>query len=255
LRDPVAGVPVLTRDLEETTQLPIGNWMSLHVVIVEDHQALRQGLELLLASRGCTVVGSVGTAPEGLEVICATRPQVAVVDIRLGEPDGIWLTREVLVRHPAQAILLYTGTRDEQLLYAGLDSGARGIALKDGTPDELMEALSLVSDGGSYLDPRVPAALRGRRDGHTRAGLSRRERQIMDLLARGLTGEQVAERLVLSSETIKTHVRNAMQKLDATTRVHAIAIALREGYIDPPGRAPGALEAPAVASRFPARSL
>jgi DNA-binding NarL/FixJ family response regulator len=250
LRDPVAEVLVLTAGLNEPVHLPIGNWMPLRVVIVEDHQALRQGLELLLASRGCSVLGSAGTAYEGVEVICATRPQVAVVDIRLGDPDGIWLTREVLARRPEQRILLYTGTSDEQLLYSGLNSGARGIALKDGTPDELLEALVLVGEGGSYIDPRVPPALASSRDGDAQPGLSRREREVMDLLARGLTGEQVAERLVLSSETVKTHVRNAMHKLDATTRVHAIAIALREGHIHPSEP----LEAPLAPASSPART-
>jgi DNA-binding NarL/FixJ family response regulator len=161
---------------------------------------------------------------------------VAIVDIRLGERDGIWLTREVLGRDPDQAIVLYTGASEEELLDAGLDSGARGIALKDGTPDELLDALAAVAAGGSYVDPRLHPALLSRRGVERRPGLSPRERQIMDLLAQGLTGEQVAERLVVSSETVKTHVRNAMTKLEASTRVHAIAIAIREGYIRVPHR-------------------
>jgi DNA-binding NarL/FixJ family response regulator len=91
-----------------------------------------------------------------------------------------------------------------------------------------------VSEGGTYVDPRLRPALLSRQATQRLPGLSPREREIMDLLAQGLTGEQVAERLVLSSETVKTHIRNAMSKLEAHTRVHAIAIALREGYISPP---------------------
>jgi DNA-binding NarL/FixJ family response regulator len=135
---------------------------------------------------------------------------------------------------PERRIVLYTGSNDIDLLYSGLDSGARGYALKDGTPSELTTALTTVAEGGTYVDPRLHPALLSRRATEKQRSLSKREREIMDLLAQGLTGEQVAEKLFLSPETIKTHIRNAMSKLEATTRVHAIAIALREGYISPP---------------------
>jgi DNA-binding NarL/FixJ family response regulator len=161
-------------------------------------------------------------------------PDVALVDIRLGEDDGIDLTRKLLASDPERRIVLYTGNADEDLLFSGLDSGARGYALKDGSPRELVDALALVADGGSYVDPRLRPALLSRRSTERLPSLSNREREVLDLLAQGLTGEQVAERLVLSAETVKTHVRNAMSKLEAHTRVHAIAIALREGYISPP---------------------
>ena len=206
----------------------------MRVAIVEDHHALRQGLELLLTSRGVEVVGAAGSAREGLDLVEATRPDVAVIDIRLGgTEDGIWLTRR-LCEGAGQAVVLYTGSADEDVLFSGLDSGARGFALKDGTPDELMEALNAVAEGGTYVDIRLRPALLSRRSTERHPALSPREREIMDLLAQGLNGEQVAERLVLSSETVKTHIRNAMTKLEATTRVHAIAIALRDGYISPP---------------------
>ena len=130
--------------------------------------------------------------------------------------------------------MLYTGSSDEELLFSGLDSGAQGYALKDGSPRELVEALDQVARGGSYVDPRLRPALLSRRSTERLPSLSNREREVLDLLAQGLTGEQVAERLVLSAETIKTHIRNAMTKLEAHTRVHAIAIALREGFISPP---------------------
>ena len=96
-----------------------------------------------------------------------------------------------------------------------------------------MEALSQVADGGTYVDPRLRPALLSRQATQRQPSLSKREREIMDLLAQGMTGEDVAAHLVLSSETVKTHIRNAMSKLEANTRVHAIAIALREGYSPP----------------------
>jgi DNA-binding NarL/FixJ family response regulator len=208
--------------------------MPLRLVLIEDHQALREGLELLLGREGCQVVGTAGTAERGRELIEQLDPDVALVDIRLGEGSGINLTAELVDADPERRIVLYTGSNDIDLLYSGLDSGARGYALKDGTPSELTTALTTVAEGGTYVDPRLHPALLSRRATEKQRALSKREREIMDLLAQGLTGEQVAEKLFLSPETIKTHIRNAMSKLEATTRVHAIAIALREGYISPP---------------------
>ena len=208
--------------------------MPLSLVLIEDHQALREGLELLLSREGLEVVGTAGSAGEGRELVERHAPDVALVDIRLGGESGIDLTRELLDADPERRVVLYTGSSDVELLISGLDSGARGYALKEGTPSELTAALNTVAEGGTYVDPRLRPALLSRRATQRMPSLSKREREIMDLLAQGLTGEQVAEKLVLSSETVKTHIRNAMAKLEASTRVHAIAIALREGYIQPP---------------------
>ena len=210
--------------------------MSLRLVLIEDHQALREGLELLLGREGCEVVGTAGTAGEGLELIERLEPDVSLVDIRLGEESGIDLTRRLIATDAERRVVLYTGSSDVELLVSGLDSGARGYALKDGTPSELTGALETVARGGTYVDPRLRPKLLSRDTTQRMPSLSKREREIMDLLAQGLTGEDVAERLVLSSETVKTHIRNAMSKLEAHTRVHAVAIALREGFIS--GEAP-----------------
>ena len=206
----------------------------MRLVLIEDHQALREGLELLLGRHGVEVVGTAGTAAEGQELIERLEPDVALVDIRLGDASGIELTREVLDGNSGRRIVLYTGSSDVELLVSGLDSGARGYALKEGTPSELTSALETVAGGGTYVDPRLRPALLSRQTTQRMPSLSKREREIMDLLSQGLTGEDVAERLVLSSETVKTHIRNAMSKLEAHTRVHAVAIALREGYISGP---------------------
>ena len=208
--------------------------MALRLVLIEDHEALREGLELLLGREGLQVVGTAGTVREGRALIERLQPDVSLVDIRLGEESGIDLTRELLDRNPDRRIVLYTGSSDVELLVSGLDSGARGYALKEGTPSELTTALEVVARGGTYVDPRLRPALLSRGTTQRMPALSKREREIMDLLAQGLTGEDVAERLVLSSETVKTHIRNAMTKLEAHTRVHAVAIALREGFISGP---------------------
>ena len=112
--------------------------------------------------------------------------------------------------------MLYTGSSDEELLFSGLDSGARGYALKDGSPRELVDALAPSPRAARYVDPRLRPALLSRRITERLPSLSNREREVLDLLAQGLTGEEVAEQLVLSAETVKTHIRNAMAKLEAT---------------------------------------
>ena len=206
----------------------------MRLVLIEDHEALRERLELLLGREGCEVVGATGTASQGRDLIEDLDPDVALVDIRLGAESGIDLTRELVDADPARRVVLYTGSSDVELLISGLDSRARGYALKEGTPNELTAALNTVAEGGTYVDPRLRPALLSRRATQRMPSLSKREREIMDLLAQGLTGEDVATQLFLSSETVKTHIRNAMSKLEASTRVHAIAIALREGYIQPP---------------------
>jgi DNA-binding NarL/FixJ family response regulator len=208
--------------------------MPLRLVLIEDHQALREGLELLLGRDGIEVLGTAGNAEDGRELVESLAPDVSLIDILLGEDSGIELTAQLIDADPERRVVLYTGSNEIELLIKGLDSGARGYALKEGTQSELRTAISTVADGGTYVDPRLHSALLSRKATQTQRMLSKREREIMDLLAQGLTGEQVAERLYLSPETIKTHIRNAMNKLEAHTRVHAIAIALRKGFISAP---------------------
>ena len=204
----------------------------LRLVLIEDHQALREGLELLLDREGCDVVGTAGNAADGHRLVDELAPDVALVDVRLGADDGIALTRRLLADDPDRRVVLYTGSSDEELLFSGLDSGARGYALKDGSPRELVGALAHVARGGNYVDPRLRPALLSRRATERLPSLSDRQREILDLLAQGLTGEAVAERLVLSAETVKTHIRNAMAKLGATTRTQAGVLAAERHEID-----------------------
>ena len=200
--------------------------------MVEDHAALREGLGLLLPHAGFRVVGTAGGESDGFALVVDVRPDVVVVDLGLADGDGISLTRRLLAEDPGRGVVIYTGSSDEDTLFDGLDSGARGFALKEGSVDELAEAIRVVAAGGGYVDPRLRSALLSPRATQRQPALSTREREIMSLLAQGLTSEQVAGRLYLSAETVKTHVRNSMNKLEARNRVHAIAIALRQGQID-----------------------
>lgn len=208
----------------------------IRLVLVEDHQALRRGLALLLAHQGCEVLGTAGDAEGGRALVASLAPSVAVVDVHLGADSGIELTREIVATNPDCRVVLYTGSEDPVLVGQGLDAGATGYALKAGDVGELLEAVRAAAAGERYVDPRLAAFVATVAAAPRQAPLSKREREIMDLLARGLTGEQVAEHLVLSAETVKTHVRNAMGKLEATTRVHAIALGVSSGQIAAPAR-------------------
>jgi DNA-binding NarL/FixJ family response regulator len=203
----------------------------LNVVIVDDHVALRRGVELLLRRNGHHVVGAADDAESAESLIMRRRPDVALIDLALPRESGAELTRRLLQADPDVRIVLYTGTTDERQLLEGLDAGAAGFALKSGDPEELEEAIRTVAEGRDWLDPRLkPLLARKNGNGHAHV-LSPREREILGLLSKGLSGEEAAKQLFLSSETVRTHVRNAMTKLGATTRVHAVALALKRGEI------------------------
>lgn len=202
----------------------------INVLLVEDHLAVRKGLELVLRGAGFSVVGQAETAAEGLRLFKAGRPHVAIVDVGLADADGSELAAEILALDPAAGVLMYTGATDAARLERAAQTGARGFAHKTGSPQELIAAVCSVAQGGDYVDPAVAATLAPRASSAGR--LSRREREILDCLAQGLTGEDAARRLFLSPETVRTHVRNAMRKLDAKTRVHAVALAVRLREID-----------------------
>lgn len=202
-------------------------------VIVEDHDALSRGLELVLGKAGIDVVGSARTEQEGYEIILRERPGLAVVDIGLEDGSGVELARRLAESKPDLGVLIYTGLDDEGLLREAIKSGARGFALKAGPARDLVAAARAVASGGTYVDPHLTFVLGESATGKV-ATLSPREREVMAALAEGLKGPQVAERLGIAPDTVRTHVENAMQKLDARTRAHAIAIALQHGLIEIP---------------------
>jgi DNA-binding NarL/FixJ family response regulator len=213
--------------------------MGSRAVIVEDHDALSQGLALVLERAGINVVGSARTEQEGYEVITRERPAVAIVDIGLERGSGVELARRLAQTEPDLGVLIYTGLGDAALLRAALDSGARGFALKAAPARDLVAAVRAVAAGDSYVDPRLNPFILGREATDDIAVLSPREREVMALLAEGLKGSQIAERLMISPATVRTHVENVMEKLEARTRVHAIAIALRQGLLEGPKQPAG----------------
>lgn len=201
------------------------------IVIVDDHEALREGLVALLSGSGLDIVGTAGNVAAGMDLVEHGEPDVAILDIQLPDGTGIQLTRELLSMRPDLGVILYTGAADAEMLYDGLDSGARGYALKAGSTDELVGAIERVAAGGSYVDPRLDRILLSPRATAGVPQLSPREREIMHLMAEGLTAEGIGDQVSVSVETVRTHVRNVIRKLQARNRVHAIALALERGEI------------------------
>lgn len=197
---------------------------SPRVVIVDDHAAMRRGLELLLSTEGIAVAASTGSADAALHLVETWRPDVVIVDLQLADGDGLDLVGRLVVDHPGLGTLVFTGTEDPRLLDRAAGSGAHGLVSKSCSREELVAAVRAVAGGEVHVGPEVMERLS--RLAVPAPVLSPREREILRLLADGLTSEQVASSLHLSPETVKTHVRHAMRKLGARTRVQAVAQAV-----------------------------
>ena len=206
----------------------------IRVVVVDDHLMVRKGVEMVLRSDDMAVVGVAERVAEARALVERRLPDVALVDVGLAEGDcGVELASAIATEVPQVRVLLYTGgASDPDLLRRAVKSGAAGLALKAGSPGELLEAVRSVANGGSYFDPRLSKLLKDDSPEPKQTVLSARECEVLTLLGHGLNGEQIAAELVLSPETIRTHVRNAMGKLQANTRVHALALALQGDEIE-----------------------
>jgi DNA-binding NarL/FixJ family response regulator len=202
------------------------------LVLVEQHEALRDGLAVLLERRGFKVLGCATTAAGGEEMIHEQRPDLAVVGVDLPDERGTELVRRISGNGVGSKCVIYTGLRDPNLLEAAYRAGARGLVAKPAGLSVLVEALREVWRGGRYFDSSFRES-DGNGSDQVKA-LSSRESEILGLLAEGLTGEQIAKRLVLSPETVRTHVRNAMEKLGAPTRTAAVVKALELGEVQRP---------------------
>jgi DNA-binding NarL/FixJ family response regulator len=200
------------------------------LVLVEQHQALRDGLAVLLERRGFKVVGCATTAARGEEVIVQRQPELAVVGVDLPDERGTELVRRLSGREKAKFVI-YTGLTDPDLLEAAFRSGARGLVAKPAGLPVLVDALREVWRGGRYFDRSFAERRNGNGGGKV---LSSRESEVLAMLAKGETGEDISQRLVLSPETVRTHVRNAMKKLQARTRVEVVVKALDREEIERP---------------------
>jgi DNA-binding NarL/FixJ family response regulator len=200
-------------------------------LIVDDHEVVREGLRLSLSrAPHIRVLGEASDGASSIEMVERRKPNVVIMDVRMPGMDGLEATREILNVAPDTAVLIFTAFSERSLLARGLDSGAKGYILKEAPHDTLLRAIERLAVGESYIDPALmPAFLSGKDQTDM---LTAREREILQLLADGMSNADVAGRLFISQETVKSHVRHILTKLEADTRTHAVAIALREAIID-----------------------
>jgi DNA-binding NarL/FixJ family response regulator len=200
------------------------------VVVVGDQIAIRRGLALQFRAAGFHVTGVAGSAAEATRIVVERAPDVALIDLGLGEDEGLQVIAEIAARAPDVALLAYTDVHDYPVLDAIFEAGARGCALKAGSADELFSAVRAVAAGGTYIDPRL-RVVPVRPDIVALHVISPREREVLTLAATGLTTHQIAESFGLSEMTVDTHFRNAIRKLGAHNRTHAVALAVAQSEI------------------------
>lgn len=207
----------------------------IRVFLVDDHEIVRRGLADLISSQhDMEVVGEAATARQALGRIEAIVPDVAVLDVRLPDGSGVDVCRQVRWRVPSVACLMLTAYDDDAAVTAAVIAGAAGYVLKDIGGNRLLEAIRAASSGRSLLDPhvveRARARMRDAQPGDPRLGsLGLRERQILKLIADGLTNRQIGERLGLAEKTVKNYVSSLLSKLGMERRTQAAAFHLTQG--------------------------
>ncbi|MDW8804226.1 response regulator transcription factor [Streptomyces scabiei] len=206
----------------------------IRVFLMDDHEVVRRGVhDLLNDEPDITVVGEAATAEQALVRVPALRPQVAVLDVRLPDGDGVTVCRELRSHMPDLACLMLTSFDDEEALLDSIMAGASGYVLKQIQGSDLVAAVRTVARGQSLLDPsattRLMARLRGgqqkEEEPDALPGLTDREREILALIGEGLTNRQIGQRLYLAEKTVKNHISRLLAKLGVERRIQAAVIA------------------------------
>ncbi|MER5419675.1 response regulator transcription factor [Streptosporangium roseum] len=215
--------------------------MTIKVLLADDQALVRAGFRSLLSrSKELTVVGEAATGDEAVRQARSTEPDVILMDIRMPGMDGIEATRRILAERPATKIVILTTFDTDEHVFAALRAGASGFLTKEVAPAELRHAVAVVAAGEALLSPSVtrrvvqqfahrPAPVSG--DGL--AVLTVREREVVRLVAGGLSNDQIAARLVISPLTAKTHVTRALMKLNARDRAQLVILAYETGLVQP----------------------
>jgi two-component system response regulator DevR len=203
------------------------------VFLLDDHEIVRRGLRDLLEAEGdIEVVGEASTQDEAVNRVHALDPDVAVLDVRLQEGNGVEACRDIRSRHPRTACLILTSFADDEALFQAIMAGAAGYVLKQVRSNDLVDAVRRVAAGQSLLDPAVTARVlerlrKGPDEDERLARLTDQEREVLNLLSEGLTNRQIGERLHLAEKTIKNYVTVVLSKLGMSRRTEAAVYAAR----------------------------
>lgn len=200
-------------------------------LVADDHPAMIEAVCDVLEEHGIEVAGRARDGEEALAKLETRKPTVALVDLRMPRLSGIEVARRAQRSTPQTAVIVYTAYGERALLTEALDAGVRGFLLKEAPLSDLVRAIEMVAGGQTYVDPGLASVLATSDAAVKVTKLTQRERDILRLLADGLKNEEIGKRLFISPETVRTHVRKAMSKLDADTRTQAVATALRKSLI------------------------
>jgi two-component system response regulator DevR len=202
----------------------------IRVFLLDDHEIVRRGVrELLEAEDDLEVVGEAGTAAEALARVPATKPDVAVLDVRLPDGDGVSVCRDLRSDNPSLTCLMLTSFADDEALFDAIMAGASGYVLKQIRGTDLVGAVRTVAAGGSLLDPKAAAAvmerMRAPKPADPLAGLTEQERRILELIGEGLTNREIGQRMFLAEKTVKNYVSNLLSKLGLQRRTQVAVLA------------------------------
>jgi DNA-binding NarL/FixJ family response regulator len=214
----------------------------IRVVLADDQPLVRTGLRMILgAEPDMEVVAEAGNGREAVKAVEAERPDVVLMDVRMPEVDGIEATAAIAALEDPPRVLVLTTFDLDEIVYDALRAGASGFLLKDAPEERLTTAIRVVADGGSLFAPSVTRRLIAEFSGRCRAEpprlprLTERETEVLLLVARGLSNGEIAEHLVVSENTVKTHVARVLMKLGVRDRVQAVVLAYESGLVRPAG--------------------
>jgi DNA-binding NarL/FixJ family response regulator len=208
------------------------------VFLIDDHTVLRQAVRVMLeAENDIEIVGEAGDGVEGVAGIGRTKPDVAIVDLKMPGMGGLSAIPEITRASPKTAIVVFTMYNNPVYVYEAMHAGASGYVLKSASKEDLLRAIRAVKQGAGFLQAEVTKpllrrlALDARADAE-RSNLTLREIQILEFLAEGKSNKEIASFLSISDETVKTHLKRLYEKLGASDRAQAVAIALRQNLIE-----------------------
>ncbi|GHE91655.1 DNA-binding response regulator [Streptomyces spiralis] len=220
------------------------------VVVADDQTVVREGIVMLLGLLpGIEVVGSAGDGHEAVELVAELAPDVVLMDLRMPRCDGVEATRRIRSEHPGTQVVVLTTYADDESLFPALRAGARGYLTKDAGGDEIVRAVESVLSGDAGLSPSIQRRLLERLSepepssapesspaADAPDGLTARECEVLVLIAEGLTNQEIARRLHVSTATVKTHINNLFAKAGLKDRAQAVRYAYANGLVRPPTR-------------------
>ena len=211
--------------------------MSIRLMLADDHRMLREGLRRSMTDQGFDIVGEARDGDEAIRLAEELQPEVILMDVTMPEVDGVEATRQIKISYPGIAIVMLTMHADQEVLAAAIRAGASGYLVKDCSTDEIATAIRTVMRGETVLSPQLAASmleevrkLEEPSPDEERV-ITKREEEVLQLIANGCSTPEVAERLFISQKTVKNHLASIYQKLEARDRTQAVLQAVRMGII------------------------